>query len=48
MASVSGRIDIVKLLLEYNALKKVPSSHGKMAIDFAQSFKHDEIAALLQ
>ena len=38
---------LVRLLLECGADREVKSAHGKRAVDFATSFKHDEIEKLL-
>lgn len=46
-ACINGAIDIVKILLEHQAMPYVPDALGYFPIDYAGLFKHDETVSLL-
>jgi hypothetical protein len=47
MATITGQKELVRVLLDAGARKDIRSEHKKTALDFAISFKLDEIVAML-
>ena len=48
MAAISGQVELVRLLLQFGAIKDLKSEHKKTALDFATAFRFDDIIALLR